>query len=210
MPLKTQSDVLALDWLSPRVLAAGLRDASIFLWDARSQGSAVRLRHNSTVSALRRADGESRIVVCGLSNSLAMYDLRMVREGITDAEEASLLQKGGHPEPTQKRKRKRKGRQGGSARQVSTPVLTFDYSNAYRYPLGFDVSAELGLVAAAQDDGTIRMYSLQTGEKIGWAGAVPQAAQEASQVKCLRFVDDGRGVPKVMASIGASVVEYAW
>jgi len=210
-PLKTESDVLALDWLSPTVLAAGLRDASIFLWDARSQGSTLRLRHSSAVSALRRADSESRIVVCGLANSLAMYDLRMVREAVAGGESGTPTKQGNHPEPAPKRKKKRKSRQGGSARPVSAPMLSFDYSNAYRYPLGFDVPAELGLVAAAQDDGTIQMYSLQTGNKIKWAGAIPQQPQQgAPQIKCLRFVDDGRGVPKVMASIGASIVEYAW
>jgi hypothetical protein len=46
----------------------------------------------------------------------------------------------------------------------ATPLLTFpDYRNAAHLDTGWDVCTELGIVAAAHDDGTVKLFSLTTG-----------------------------------------------
>jgi hypothetical protein len=81
--MKTYSDVLAVDWLDPNMLAAGLRDASVVLYDIRVQQGIKRMKHTGGVIGLKRADENSRFVVAGMGAQLALYDLRALRE--TDA-----------------------------------------------------------------------------------------------------------------------------
>ncbi|EON61814.1 hypothetical protein W97_01031 [Coniosporium apollinis CBS 100218] len=192
---ETKSDVLALDWLSPNLLAAGLRNASVMLYDMRSGGSALRLRHNGVVTGLRRADDETRLVVCGFPDALCMYDLRMSREP-----EA--------PQPGQSGKGKRDRQK--PKMPPTAPLLRFEYSNKYRYPLGFDVNAEVGLVAAAEDNGRIQLYSLQSGKRVAGVPEVQGNRAEPHQIKCLRIVETLDRGTKVLAGVGARIVELAW
>ena len=47
------------------------------------------------------------------------------------------------------------------------PLYTFPgYRNAAHYNLGWDVSTEMGIVAAAQDGGLVRLFSLRTGRTL--------------------------------------------
>ncbi|KAJ9666137.1 hypothetical protein H2201_003815 [Coniosporium apollinis] len=192
---ETKSDVLALDWLSPHLLAAGLRNASVMLYDTRSTGSALRLRHNGAITALHRADDETRLVICGFPDALCTYDLRMSRE--LAAPQTSEASKG------------KRGRHKLKA-PPTVPLLRFDYSNKYRYPLGFDVNAEVGLVAAAEDNGRIQLYSLQSGKKVENVPEVQETSAEPHQIKCLRIVETGDRGTKVLAGVGARIVELAW
>ncbi|KAI9713365.1 MAG: hypothetical protein M1812_006643 [Candelaria pacifica] len=73
--LKSNTDIFALEFLSPSTIAAGGRDSSIQLYDQRSSGKALRLRHPSSVTGIRQVD-DWRVVVCGLRGSMRMYDLR--------------------------------------------------------------------------------------------------------------------------------------
>lgn len=57
--------VTSVEWLSDDVIAAGLKDSTVFLHDVRSGGSASRLRHNGPVARIRRVD-EWRVVVGGV------------------------------------------------------------------------------------------------------------------------------------------------
>ena len=56
--------VYTVEWLSPNVIAAGLRDSTIYLHDLRSGGTATRLQHPEAVSKIRTVD-EYRLVVAG-------------------------------------------------------------------------------------------------------------------------------------------------
>jgi hypothetical protein len=206
--VKTDSDVLSLDWLSPTVLAAGLRDASIMLYDSRNRDSIKRLRHASPVIGLRRADHESRLVVCGLSNSLAMYDLRMIREAISSHPTEPSPHKTSQPKKPKNRWKKQSVDMLGKPAS-SKPVLHFEYNNKYQLPSGFDVQTELGLVAAAEETGDVQIYSLRTGEKVRTLD-IASDGSTGEHVKCLRFVEDGRGVQKIMAAAEAKIVEYCW
>ncbi|PTU23463.1 hypothetical protein P175DRAFT_0515337 [Aspergillus ochraceoroseus IBT 24754] len=132
--------ITAVEWLSSDVIAAGLKDSTIFLHDIRSRGSAARLQHPHAVTKLRKLD-PYRIVVAGI-NSLQMYDIRYPVNG---------LQR--NPNPNNKR-------------HTSTrPYLSFaDYSPEV-IP-DFDINPELGLLASASDDRKIQLFSLRTGEQV--------------------------------------------
>lgn len=57
-------DLLALDWLSPSVIATGFRNSSVGLYDVRSRGFAMRIKHPRSVGQVKRVD-ENRLVVAG-------------------------------------------------------------------------------------------------------------------------------------------------
>jgi hypothetical protein len=88
---------------------------------------------------------------------------------------------------------------------VAQPVLRFEYDNAYDM-LGMDVCAELGMVAAAETGGYMRMSSTRTGKTTKrWK----LSKTEDEKIRCVRFVEDEVGVPKLMASCGSRIVELA-
>ena len=181
-PLGLPSDAQALTWLSPTTLALGLRNASIHLWDARSRGHRLCLVNRSAVTALRRADDATRLVVAGLRSELALLDLRMPRA-----------------EPTAR-----------GPKPPSLPVLTFDYANEANAALGLDVQPELGLVAAGDENGAVRVYSLRTGETLREFVAEGGRDGERFRSHCVRFVEDERGEMRIMAALGKTVMEFAW
>lgn len=46
----------------------------------------------------------------------------------------------------------------------SKPILVFEgYKNEAHFHTGWDVNTELGVVAAAHDDGTVQLFSMQSG-----------------------------------------------
>ncbi|KAL2821744.1 WD40-repeat-containing domain protein [Aspergillus cavernicola] len=132
--------ISAVEWLSPDLIAAGLKDSTIFLHDTRSGGSAARLQHPHAVTKLRKLD-PYRIVVAGI-NSLQMYDIRYPPNG---------LQR--NPNPNNKHHTSTK------------PYLSFSDHSPGIIP-DFDISPELGLLASASDDRTIQLFSLRNGEHV--------------------------------------------
>ncbi|KAI9836192.1 MAG: hypothetical protein M1819_001529 [Sarea resinae] len=133
------SDVLALEFLSPTIIAAGLRDSTVRLYDQRSAGKALRLRHSSSVTGIKQVD-EFRVVVCGIKSSLRLYDLRYQSSG-------NSSRKRNHSPST-------------------LPVYDYPHNNEYRLDLGFDVDTETGLIAAATEDKRVQIFSLHTGERL--------------------------------------------
>ncbi|KAL4884383.1 hypothetical protein BJY04DRAFT_182363 [Aspergillus karnatakaensis] len=137
----SHSLITAVEWLSPDVIAAGLKDSTIFLHDTRSGGSAARLQHPHAVSKIKKLD-PYRIVVAGI-NSLQMYDIRYPPNN---------LQR--NPNPNAKH------------HTSTVPYLSFSDPSPSIIP-DFDVSPELGLLASASStEQTIQLFSLRTGEQI--------------------------------------------
>ena len=62
------SDMLSVGWISRYIVAGGLRDGQIRLYDARAErkNSTLRLHHGTPVYKIKRVD-ESRVVVAGLN-----------------------------------------------------------------------------------------------------------------------------------------------
>jgi WD40 repeat protein len=200
-PSRWSSDVLTIDWMSPHVVTGGLRNGGIVLYDARSTSGIHRFTHSGPVVSLKTVEEGTRVVVAGMNNQMAMYDWRMLKEqSATSRWEMGSWAK-----------------QNNTTPRATTPVMRFDYQNEFMYPLGFDVSAELGLVAAAEDDGNVSMWSLRNGEKVRKLDMSMMKAKSKEEgvgvgemVKCLRFVEDENGPPRLMASKGDKIVEWAW
>jgi len=215
--LRTTSDVLATEWLSPTTLAAGLRDSNVHLYDPRSHGSSMRLRHAASVTGLKRGTSEYEVIVSGLKQSLSLYDLRMARY----PESRKVIYKPGQtlrgPEYG-KRKRKRTPKEWLVSEATSSePVFSLEYSNAVYYPIGLDVHPGLGILAAAEPGAKVQIYSLRSGKKVKTCELLTPEEKEwhwqsdgDHWAGCLRFVESDGEAPKLMASVGSKIVELAW
>lgn len=62
--------VSAVEWLTPTVIMAGLKNAAVMFHDTRSEKSAMRLRHPTAVQSIRHVD-DRRVVVNGIHSSVS-------------------------------------------------------------------------------------------------------------------------------------------
>ncbi|KAH1955857.1 hypothetical protein KXV37_006723 [Aspergillus fumigatus] len=178
--------VTSVEWLSSTVIAAGLKDSTVFLHDLRSGGTATRLQHPHAITKIRNLDSY-RIVVAGI-NSLQMYDIRYAPNGLQHNPRPN------HPRHTSTR-----------------PYLSFfDYSPEV-IP-DFDISPELGLLASASDERKVQLFSLRTGEQVS---SPLTKYQYANPISSLRF-ESGDGsphgplTPTLLVCSSATVDEWVW
>lgn len=68
---QAHDDTLAVEWLNHNLIMGGQRDGLVRLWDTRSDGFNVRLRHPTMVNHVRKLD-EYRVVVAGLKNQVCL------------------------------------------------------------------------------------------------------------------------------------------
>ncbi|KAK8169564.1 hypothetical protein IWX90DRAFT_430292 [Phyllosticta citrichinensis] len=177
-------DALALDWLSPNVLASGFRSGNIVLYDLRTRDSALRLSHPSSVIGIRRGDSESRLVVAGLRNNMNLYDLRMAG-------------------PYNKKK---------SSRSVFRFKYSNEYtvsSGLDVHPESGVVAAAQGRrvqLYSIKNGAQIRHFDARPTQWHGFEYPVPP------NVTCLRFVEEVTGPEagrtKLLGSIGTRVVQF--
>lgn len=204
--VETGTDVLALSWISANVASAGLRDGRVLLWDHRSRGSALRLRHSGTVCSLQQAETENFLLVAGLQNSFSMYDLRMPR---IDININKILRTTG---PKFKKNT-----------QCSQPFLQFNgYENTDRYPIGMDFCKELGIVAVSQGENHVGVFSRNSGECIGSTYEhdkrqderhpfiVVPGIEDPRISGCLRFVEGSRGEICLFTNRGGDIQRFMW
>ncbi|EGE85889.2 hypothetical protein BDDG_08834 [Blastomyces dermatitidis ATCC 18188] len=137
------ADIMAVEWLTPRVVMAGMTNSLVQFYDLRSQDTATRLQHPHGVYKIRKVD-EWRIVVAGAKKNLHMYDLRYGPSGITT-----------RPQPNK-------------PSHISTePYLTFHgYENDHLSHDELDISPETGLLACSSPSNKIQLFSLNTGKLI--------------------------------------------
>lgn len=217
------SDIFALEWLSENTLALGCRNGKIHLYDTRANGESHILTHPFPISQLRRGDDFTRLVCSGLQNTCVLYDMRMARPQ-SGAQQPSSSSQSTHNNNnnnnsyTRNRKRKRPPYHIPPSTQ---PILHFRHSNPDDLELGLDVHPGLGLVAAAQDDASIRISNLWTGKTVrefdagddGMAGEMlGNWKKKAGRIRCLRFMNDGDGDGDVglWSSCGAGLRRFAW
>ena len=142
--LALDSSAFAVEWQDATTIAMGLHNGGVKLWDTRRGGSSLRFQHPSCAAGNKRVDA-NRLVVCGLQNSMAMYDLRMTREN-------------NESPPSSK----------PASYAISTrPLVNYPYHNSFWQFVGFDISTDLGLVAASGDRDPFQMFSLETGLPAG-------------------------------------------
>ncbi|KAH7074001.1 hypothetical protein BKA63DRAFT_416454 [Paraphoma chrysanthemicola] len=215
------TDVLALDWISYSTIAFGSRDGSIRLYDTRSGGSSHILTHPHPISAIKRGDDQTRIVVSGLNSSLNLYDIRSPRvsrgswTGTDDVKPYYHDEYSSNQNHSRRNNKRRKMKQTAS-NNWSQPVITFPYINAHDPELGIDVHAGLGLVAAAQDletSTTIRISNMWTGQTVkDLTTVIPEIRSNTiTKIRCLQFIDDDvGGGPSLWANCQRSIARFAW
>jgi hypothetical protein len=213
----TYSDVISLEWMSRDIIAAGLRNSGIILHDRRANGTVIRLRHSGSVIRLARAnESGTRLVACGIPSVMSMYDLRMVKQVTCQSPRAFAYSMRSEEKSARQDGKRQKTSVKASNYPRTEPVFSFDYRNKTKISIGFDVSRDWGLLAAANDTGSIQLYSLRDGKKVKElsfpAGAAPKAYDYAPNsrptiVKCLKFVDDDSGL-RILASYGSAIHQF--
>ncbi|MCJ1387260.1 hypothetical protein MMC18_000100 [Xylographa bjoerkii] len=161
-PLTEHKDILAVHWSSKHILLGGSRKGTVWRTDQRVPATERLIRHPSSVTGLKMLD-EHRVVVAGMINQLFTYDTRFL-----------------HPIPTTALQQRPSRFSGPDPRHISThdsrrvpgttaPYIEYrNYHNAAHPNLGFDVSRELGLVAAATDEGDVKIWDGWTGKERVW------------------------------------------
>ena len=172
------------------VVFAGGRSPKLWMGDLRTpqgtnQWSSVR--HASSIARLRSVN-EYQVVVCGLQNSMALYDVRFMAQ-----------------------------RPNGAG-----PLVTFPgHKNEAHVHVGFDACPEVGAVAAAQEDGTVGVFSLASGKRVRCPALAGRGADRGRPVRALMFeegisrdktpslwVGEGLGITKY--SFGEADLDHEW
>lgn len=145
------------------VLLAGGRQPRLWTGDLRAAEAAWSyIPHASSLAHLRSVN-EHQVLVAGLQNSMCMYDLRFAARD--DASAAARPQV-----------------RGNGAR----PMLVFEgYKNEAHFHTGWDVDVGLGVVAAAHDDGTVKLFSLGSGRMLRARGEM--VTRSETPVRALMF-----------------------
>ncbi|PTB50493.1 hypothetical protein M431DRAFT_499311 [Trichoderma harzianum CBS 226.95] len=118
------------------ILFAGGRQPRLWVTDLRAPTAGWNfVKHGSSIAHVRSINPH-QVLVAGLRNRMSVYDMRFIQAN----------------------------RNGYRERATSSPILEFpDYKNEPYFNFGWDVSTELNLVASAQDNGTIKLFSLSSG-----------------------------------------------
>lgn len=147
------------------VLFAGGRQPRLWITDLRAPAAGWSFVKTGSSVAHVRSINPHQVVVAGLQNHMAVYDTRFFR-----ADTETETSKGAH-----------------SRHVGASPLLDFpDYRNDAHYHIGWDVSVELGVVAAAQDNGTVRLFSLRSGRVLRSRRGL-DGLQTAGPVKAMMF-----------------------
>ncbi|KAF2118781.1 WD40-repeat-containing domain protein [Lophiotrema nucula] len=207
MAKKFASDVLALDWLDHKTVAVGLRDGNVHIYDTRSGGSSQVISHPTPVTHLKRADDFTRIVCKGLQNTLMLYDMRYAKPIETLNQHSR----------SKKRKHNRNSQQSSTGTH-SRPLLQFPYFNEDTTDLGLAVHSRLGLVAAADEDARVVLWSLKNGDVVRQFETPKPLAPRKSiytpdemRIRCMRFVEDDGGSGVSLWSVWQQgIARFGW
>ncbi|KAG5996947.1 hypothetical protein E4U52_005444 [Claviceps spartinae] len=168
------------------VLFSGGRQPRLWITDVRAPVTEVMYApHTSAINHVRSVNPH-QVLVAGLKNSMSLYDTRFF------GKKSNASSSG----------RKR----GGNGR---APLLTFPgYKNAAHVHTGWDVCAELGLVAAAHDDGTVKLFSLKTGRVL--KSPAVDSVRTDTPIKALMFSTmSGERLPSLWVGEGHDVRKFS-
>ena len=199
-----QSDALALDWLDTNVVLCGHRKGKVILWDTRASGTHARsppIQHSASVAHVRRLS-QSKIVIAGLEDQLSIYDLRFPTlnhpssspsRTSTPADQDQDTEDGQPPASSEPASKPPKPTPTPTPK--TTPYLTLPHYLNRTHPghiLGFDVSPDANLIAAASDRPS-------TGNPSEWT-YMPGA--RAHDLPCSHYIPAGEAVQVWDASSG--------
>lgn len=182
-------DVFAIDFQAgqPQVALFGGRPGTLWVGDTRAPAETWdSVAVQSSITHLRSVGGGGghQVLVAGLRNTLALYDLRFRKsernhQGHDNANSTQLARhhRGGGANRHGKRSNNKynnryansfnDGGGSGPLKNADRPVLRFrEYRNAAHVDIGFDFDAGSGVVAAAHDDGRVALYSVRTGHRL--------------------------------------------
>ncbi|KAI4132361.1 MAG: hypothetical protein LQ338_000709 [Usnochroma carphineum] len=192
-------DTLAVDFWTHNNVLCGMRSGRVRMWDIRANGANVRLQHASCVSHVRAID-ENKVLVAGLKNQLALYDLRFIRPELDSS--------------SPKSKGKGKAPPYSDHNPPSLPLHSFPTyrMKEYLYPrLGFDVHRNL--VASGTEDKKVQIFDLHSGRElhIGNNDLLPNDTL-TGHARCLKFVEHGFGGEglRLLVANGARIDAWAW
>lgn len=106
-----------------------------------------------------------------------------------------------------------------TGQSTALPVVTFpEYRNAARVRIGWDLCREAGVVVAAEGSGSVGLYSVFSGGRVGELplggrgsrGSGGDGGGEEEPVECLRVAKvGGDAVPSVFVAAGGGVVKFS-
>ncbi|KAL5399901.1 hypothetical protein PMIN02_000236 [Paraphaeosphaeria minitans] len=205
--LQSDSDMLALDWLSPTTVVLGQRSGKILLYDTRSRGHSHILTNPFPITKLKRADDPTRLVCAGLQNGLFVYDIRS-RDTFSKKARGHYNDKFFNDVyPGTENRHKRKKMKFTVAPNWSQPILSFPYDNIDDHYLDMAVQPNLGLIAAAQDassSAAIKIYNMWTGKLLR---DIPHPSLDKVNIRSLRFMEDCNGDPELWFTWSGSIVK---
>lgn len=172
------SPALSLNYIDPYVILSGHRNGSIRLWDLRVNQQIKRFRREDLpVDGVKRVDS-NRLIAHFHGGDAALYDLRVTEFDVKYRRKQSL-QRG--------------------------PILKYNIDNSSQWPLGFDVNLEVGVVAAAEEGGAVKLFDLGNGGNIG-----DLRSRTNRNARCLEWLCvDGEGWA-LLGCNGAGFDKWSW
>lgn len=193
-PQHRNREVLSADFhpTNPNIVFAGRRDGKFFRIDRRTPDRRAEGEHGdwktsslttgqdvyhgpSSVAHLRALD-DHQLLAAGPTSSMAVYDVRWMKK-VTDN---NWDHKGKRPQ------------QRGQGTTIPV-VRMYEYTNMPHIDIGLDLAMNLGgtgggVVAAGQDDGTVGLFSVRTGQKLR-AGDIDRIKLSERQgvIKAIQF-----------------------
>ncbi|ETS02155.1 hypothetical protein M419DRAFT_8510 [Trichoderma reesei RUT C-30] len=183
-PRKTPFEIFSQDFQvdNHNVLFAGGRQPRLWISDLRAPAVEwSSIKHGSSIAHVRSIN-PYQVIVAGLRDCMSVYDTRFLQTG---------------------------EQKDAAGRNASSPVLDFsEYRNQARFDIGWDVCPELNLVASAQDDSTVKLFSLSSGGLVR-AGTDLEGFRAKNPVKALMFQTlRGERLPNLYMADGAYLKKF--
>ncbi|RFU76265.1 plasma membrane atpase [Trichoderma arundinaceum] len=164
------------------VLFAGGRQPRLWITDLRAPAAGWSfVKHGSAIAHVRNINPH-QVLVAGLQNHMSIYDTRFFRSSEDNP---------------------------GGRLGHSSPLLDFpDYSNQAHFHIGWDVSPELNIVASAQDNGTVKLFSLSSGRALR-SGEVLESFRTENPVRAMMFQTlPGEKMPNLYVAKGPLLKKF--
>jgi WD40 repeat protein len=176
------SDILSTTWLQPNVAAVGGRNSSIILWDFRASQGVMRLKHSGCVAHLAPTDTTGyHLAAAGVPDALALYDLRMNRA-------AAKLHCNIKAVPQ------------------SQSIWKADFDCPENPGFGFSLRGDV--MAASQEDGSVKVYSAKTGAVLRHYPPRLSEYGYGESIRNLVLIDDDLHAMQIAAVSLGNVVRY--
>lgn len=180
-------EIVAVDWLDENVVISGGRDGAVRLWDVRIKslaGTSAPLVHSSAINHVRKING-NRIVVAGIENRMAIYDLRFLQKSRLDSRVTNPF--------------------------MTFP--TYRNREWSGQSVGFDVLGDR-LVAVGTDDERVQVFEAGSGKEVVVGEGEKLGGRKLGELaRCLRFVNGGEGKRegvKLVVAAGRRMEKWSW